>query len=102
SRHREGAAMAFKSRGVRALVLLQMVEMNRLFTVWKQAKRLGVKLPVTDDPSYQSLDLLMRHPLRSCRGYLTWLCEVLHRPEPRVPDPPDPELVRVVGGAYLD
>ena len=93
--------MAFKSRGVRALVLLQMEEMDRLFAVWRKAKRAGVKLPVTTDPAYQSIDLLMRHPLRSCRGYLTWLCEVLGRPDPRVPDPPEPEQVAAKGAAYL-
>lgn len=93
--------MAFKSRGVRALVVLQMREMDRLFVVWKQAKRAGVKLPATRDPAYQSMDLLMRHPLRSCRGYLTWLCEVLGRPEPKVPDPPDAEKVAAQGAAYL-
>lgn len=93
--------MAFKSRGVRALVMLQMDEMEQLFAVWKKAKRLGVKLPATRDPAYQSLDLLMRHPLRSCRGYLTWLCEVLDRPDPRIPDPPEPEKVAVHGAAYL-
>ena len=93
--------MAFQSRGVRALVALQMDEMERLFAVWKKAKRLGVKLPATDDPSYQSLDLLMRHPLRACRGYLTWLCEVLKRPDPRVPDPPEADEVAAQGAAYL-
>jgi len=93
--------VAFKSRGVRALVQLQMAEMNHLFLVWKKAKRVGVRLPRTKDPAYQSLDLLMRHPLRSCRGYLTWLCEVLDRPDPRVPDPPEPERVVAEGAAYL-
>ena len=93
--------MTFKSRGVRALVLLQMDEMDQLFIVWKKAKRLGVKLPATRDPAYQSVDLLMRHPLRSCRGYLTWLCEVLGRPDPRVPDPPEAENVAAHGAAYL-
>jgi len=93
--------MTFKSRGVRALVLLQMGEMERLFVVWKKAKRLGVKLPATRDPAYESLDVLMRHPLRSCRGYLTWLCEVLDRPDPKVPDPPEPERVGAQGAAYL-
>lgn len=93
--------MTFKSRGVRALVHLQMREMSQLFLVWKQARRVGVKLPKTQDPAYQSLDLLMRHPLRSCRGYLTWLCEVLDRPDPGVPDPPAPERVAAEGPAYL-
>ena len=82
-------------------MLLQMNEMHRLFEVWKKAKRLGVRLPKTSDPAYQSLDLLMRHPLRSCRGYLTWLCEVLHRPEPAIPDPPEAAGVSAAGAAYL-
>jgi len=93
--------VAFQSRGVRALVLVQMDEMRQLFQVWKKAKRAGVKLPATSDPAYQSIDHLMRHPLRSCRGYLTWLCEVLGRPEARVPDPPEPEEVSTRGAAYL-
>ena len=33
--------MSFKSRGVRALVILQMAELNELFAVWRKAKRLG-------------------------------------------------------------
>ena len=93
--------MTFKSRGVRALVQLQMREMEQLFAVWKKAKRLGVRLPATRDPAYRSLDLLMRHPLRSCRGYLTWLCEVLGRPDPNVPDPPEAENVATLGAGYL-
>lgn len=97
----KGEDVTFKSRGVRALVQLQMDEMNRLFLVWKKAKRVGVKLPATRDPAYGSLELLMRHPLRSCRGYLTWLCEVLNRPDPGIPDPPPPERVAAEGAAYL-
>ena len=93
--------MAYKSRGVRALVVLQMIEMDRLFLVWKKAKRAGVKLPKTSDPAYENLDVLMRHPLRACRGYLTWLCEVLGRPDPKIPDPPEPEKVGSQGAAYL-
>ncbi len=94
--------MAFRSRGVRALVMLQMEEMRRLHAVWRKAKRAGVKLPKTNDPAYASLDLLMRHPLRSCRGYLTWLCEVLGRPEPKLADPPDADDVPAKAAAYLD
>ena len=93
--------MAFKSRGVRALVILQRTEMERLFVVWKKARRAGVKLPATSDPSYENFDVLMFHGLRACRGYLTWLCEVLNRPDPRVPPPPDAEKVATQGAAYL-
>jgi hypothetical protein len=93
--------MAFESRGVRAVVLIQMEELRRLFATWRKARRLGVKLPATRDPAYRSLELLMRHPLRSSRGYLTWLCEVLRRPDPAVPDPPEAESVATQGAAYL-
>jgi hypothetical protein len=93
--------MAYQSRGVRALVKLQMVEMNALFRVWRQAKRAGAKLPATRDPAYKDLDVLMRHPLRACRGYMTWLCEVLGRPEAVVADPPEPKDVAAKGAAYL-
>lgn len=93
--------MTFRSRGVRAVVMLQMAEMRRLFVVWRKAKRLGVKLPASRDPAYRNLDLLMHHPLRACRGYLTWLCEVLDRADPGVPDPPEPKDVAIAGGAYL-
>jgi hypothetical protein len=94
--------VTFRSRGVRALVMLQMSEMRRLFVVWKKAKRLGVKLPVTRDPAYASIDMLMRHPLRSCRGYLTWTVTALGRREPAIPDPPEPERVSAEGAAYLE
>ncbi len=94
--------MAYRSRGVRAVVHLQMAEMERLLVVWKQARRLGVRLPATRDPAYQDLDTLLRHPLRSCRGYLTWLCEVLGRPEPRLPEPPAPERVAAEAASYLE
>lgn len=93
--------MTFKSRGVRAVVMLQMAEMRRLLVVWKKAKRLAVRLPASRDPAYRNLDQLMHHPLRACRGYLTWLCEVLDRPEPGVPDPPEPKEVAAAGAAYL-
>lgn len=93
--------MAYRSRGVRALVMLQLAEMQRLFAVWKQAKRAGVKLPATKDPAYADLDTLMRHPLRACRGYLTWTLEVTGRPDPKVPDPPEPADIAKQGAAYL-
>ena len=56
----------------------------------------------TRNPAYENLDTLMRHPLRACRGYMTWLCEVQRRPEAKVPDPPDPADVAAKGAAYLD
>ncbi len=93
--------MTFKSRGVRAVVMLQMAEMRQLLVVWRKAKRLGVRLPASRDPAYRNLDLLMHHPLRACRGYLTWLCEVLDRPDPGVPDPPEPKEVASSGATYL-
>jgi hypothetical protein len=67
-----------------------------------EAKRRGLSIPPTEDPDYANLDLLMRHPLRSSRGYLTWLCQVLGRPDPAVPDPPEPQDVEARGAAYIE
>ena len=94
--------MEFQSRGVRALVRLQMAELRALFQVWLEARRKGVRLPETDDRDYGSLDLLMRHPLRSSRGYLMGICQTLGRPDPEVPDPPEPRDVEKNGAGYID
>jgi hypothetical protein len=79
-----------------------MAEMRALFQVWLEAKRKAIRLPETEDPDYATLDLLMRHPLRSSRGYLTWICQVLDRPDPGIPDPPEPQEVEARGADYID
>ena len=94
--------MEFQSKAVLALVRLHELEMKRLLEVWKESRRRGVSLPETEDPDYKSLDHLLRHPLRASRGYLTWVCDVLDRPEPGIPAAPDVEKVATDADTCLD
>lgn len=69
--------LTYRSRAVRALVLLHDEQLRRFLVVWKQARAASVALPRTDDRAYVSLDALLHHVLRAARGYMTWMCEVL-------------------------
>ena len=81
--------MTYRSRAVRALVLLHDAHLRRFLAVWKEARDAAVVLPVTDDPAYASLDTLLHHVLRAARGYMTWMCEQLELPDPGLRTPPD-------------
>ena len=83
-------ALAYRSRAVRALVLLHDEHVRRFLVVWNQAQAASVVLPKTDDPAYASLETLLRHVLGAARGYMTWMCEVLELPDPEIRIPPEP------------
>jgi len=53
----------YRSRAVRALVLLHDEHVRRFLVVWNQAQAASVVLPKTDDPAYASLETLLRHVL---------------------------------------
>jgi len=78
----------YKYNGARALVILHERYMRTCLRTWQEAKRLDIKLPVTNDGDYQSLDTLLRHILRASRGYLTWMCEQLNLPDPEIEKTP--------------
>ena len=82
-------ALAYRSRAVRALVLLHDEHVRRFLVVWKQAQAASVVLPKTDDPAYASLETLLRHVLNGARGYMVWICEVLELPDPKIERPPE-------------
>ncbi len=67
----------YKYGGAKALVALHEIHLRSFYETWKEAKQVGVKLPVTDDPYYKSLDTLLYHLLRSARGYMIWMCDKL-------------------------
>ena len=87
---RRRAQAAYRSRAVRALVLLHDEHLRRFLVVWSQARAASVVLPKTDDPDYASLETLLHHVLGAARGYMTWMCEVLELPDPRIRIPPEP------------
>jgi len=93
--------MAFGDRGVRALVTLHERELRAFASAWREARAKGVALPATDDPDYESMETLLHHILRASRGYLTWICEVLGRPDPGVPPAPEADAVEAEANSYI-
>jgi uncharacterized damage-inducible protein DinB len=92
----------YKYRGARALILLHESHMKIWFETWKKAKELGVSLPITEDPNYQSLDTLLYHTLRAARGYMQWMCEKLELPDPKIENPPALEEIEKTANDYLE
>jgi uncharacterized damage-inducible protein DinB len=97
-----GHLLDYRYRGARALVLLHDRSMRDLLPVWRKAVQAGVRLPVTQDPSYMSLDTLLHHAFRASRGYITWLCEKLDLPDPGIAPAPEPDVVAREADRYLE
>jgi hypothetical protein len=94
--------VGYKSRGVRALVLLHAEQMRRFFQTWQRARASSVILPSTDDPSYLSLDTLMHHVLSASRGYIIWICEMLQLPDPGMRPVPDAVAMSREAEPYME
>ena len=74
--------LQYRSRAVRAMVLLHEEHLRRFVHVWRLALASSVCLRPTDDPNYASLEALGRHVLSAAGGYMIWMCEVLALPDP--------------------
>ena len=83
----------YKYAGASALVNLHEIHLQSFYETWKEAKKINVKLPVTDDPYYKSLDTLLYHLLRSARGYMIWICDKLQLPDPMINETPNAEAI---------
>jgi hypothetical protein len=94
--------LTYRSRAVRALVLLHDEHLRRFLAVWKQARAASVVLPRTDDPAYISLDTLLRHVLGGARGYMTWMCQKLDLPDPEIRVAPEPALLAQDPDSYME
>ncbi len=81
--------LSYRSRAVRAMVLLHEEHLRRFVQKWRLAMAVPVNLPPTADPNYASLGALGRHVLSAAGGYLVWICEVLRLPDPGVRPAPD-------------
>ncbi|HMN17473.1 MAG: hypothetical protein PHY57_07755 [Ignavibacterium sp.] len=84
---------SYKYNGAKALVALQEIHIKEFYNTWKKAKELDIKLPITDDPFYKSLNTLLYHVLRSSRGYIVWICSQLKLPDPKIDEAPLPEII---------
>jgi hypothetical protein len=94
--------MPYRSRAVRALVLLHDEQLRRFARTWQVAYSRAVTLPATTDPAYASLDTLGEHVLGSARHYLVWTCEMLKLAHPEVRPAPDPAAIKEEAARYLE
>ena len=92
---------SYRYRGARALVLLHERQLPIFVATWRRAAASKVDLPRTDDGDYASMEALLRHPLRSARGYMTWMCACLGLPEPPLPQVPELADVEARADAYV-
>jgi hypothetical protein len=91
------SSLQYRSRAVRAMVLLHEEHLRRFVHTWKLALARSVSLPPTDDAAYASLEALGRHVLSAAGGYMIWMCEVLALPDPGIRIAP--EVSSIVRGA---
>jgi len=92
----------YKYNGAHAMVLLHEKHLRSCLQTWREAKSLNIGLPETDDTDYQSLDTLLKHILRSARGYMIWMCAKLNLPDPEIERTPDTELIESNADRYLN
>ena len=94
--------LQYRSRAVRALVLLHEEHLRRFVHVWRLALAGSVSLPQTDDPNYASLEALGRHVLSAAGGYMNWMCEVLALPDPGIRPAPDASAIVRDADDYME
>jgi hypothetical protein len=92
----------YKYNGARSLILLHEKYLSSCLKTWQEAKRLGIKLPKTDDGDYQTLETLLRHILRAARGYMTWICAQLDLPDPQIEKTPEADAIESRAEEYVD
>lgn len=83
------------------MVLLHEQYLNQFLDTWRKAKEMGISLPKTDDPNYESFEMLLRHVLRWARGYMKWICEKLELPDPEIRAVPESNLIEVEAENYI-
>lgn len=94
--------LPYRSRAVRALVLLHDEHLRHFFQAWRLAQATGVVLPSTQDPAYVSMDALGRHVFGAARGYMVWMCEVLNLPDPEIRPAPDTAALSDEAEKYME
>lgn len=88
--------------GARTLVILHDEQLRAFVDTWKQAAAAKVRLPQTQDPSYQSHEHLLRHVIAAARSYMTWMCECLKLPKPEIESVPQPQELRSNLDRYIE
>jgi hypothetical protein len=94
--------LQYRSRAVRAMVLLHEEHLRRFVHTWRLALASSLRLPQTDDPAYASLGALGRHVLSAAGGYMIWMCEVLALPDPGIRPAPDAAAIVCDVNDYME
>lgn len=91
----------YRYGAARTMVFLQGQYLQDCVEAWRKAKAANIVLPETDDPSYVSMETLLRHVLGAARSYMVWMCEKLELPDPEIKPPPALEVIEAEAGNYL-
>jgi uncharacterized damage-inducible protein DinB len=91
----------YKYNGARSMVIMHEQRMQSFLQTWKEAKKINLPLPKTDNPDYKSLETLLHHVFRAARGYMTWMCEKLNLPDPEIKPIPGVEIIEKEADEYL-
>jgi hypothetical protein len=94
--------LPYRSRAVRAMVILHDQQLRRFVHTWRLALAASVCLPTAADPNYASLDALGRHVLAAAGGYMVWMCEMLKLPDPGIRSAPDVGAIVRDADDYLE
>ena len=94
--------MTYRYKGAKALVNLHETHLRSCLACWREAKQAKLQLPNTNDTDYDSLEHLLMHILRAARGYMTWICEQLELPDPKIHAVPNLEIVEQEAEAFLE
>lgn len=96
------ANLPYRSRAVRAMVLLHEEHVRRFLQTWKLALSNSVTLPASGDPNYASLEALGRHVLSAAGGYMIWMCAQLALPDPGIRRAPDTSAIAREADDYME
>ena len=94
--------LQYRSRAVRAMVLLHEEHLRRFVHIWRVALASSMRLAPTDDPAYASLETLGRHVLSAAGGYMIWVYEVLALPDPGIRSAPDASAIVRDADDYME
>lgn len=91
----------FRYQGANADIVLHEKYLTEFVSVWKTAKKSGLKLPELDDPDYKSLDTLMLHVFKWAKWYPEWICTNLEVEVPNILPLPSEDLIESEVDSYL-
>ncbi len=94
--------LQYRSRAVRAMVLLHEGHLRRFVRTWGLALAASVDLPPARDPAYASLGALGHHVLGAAGGYMAWMCEMLKLPDPGIRPAPDAAAIVQDADDYME